>query len=106
VNSSTKKRAERKRFRSLQVAPDHRALLLVERPSGPRGAGYWDQERDLMAEPEEIELTFLDYFDFSQAPLKDFRYFLCRIHRFETRPEYEGRKALIEVLDAKVLHEE
>ena len=44
----------------------------------------------------DIELMFLDYFDYSQYPVKDFRLFRCRILRFPKHTEYEGREALIE----------
>jgi hypothetical protein len=56
--------------------------------------------------PDEISLGFLDYFDFSQTPVMDFRYYRCKILSFPSRAEYEGREALVEATDVKVFHDE
>jgi hypothetical protein len=32
--------------------------------------------------PDDITLAFVDYFDFSQVPIKEFRYYLCKILKF------------------------
>jgi hypothetical protein len=56
--------------------------------------------------PGDITLAFVDYFDFFQPPIKDFRYCLCRILSFSSHVEYEGREALIETLNAKLFHDE
>ena len=49
----------------LKVVPRPRSEILINRPSEPGGAGYWDQEKDLVVGPDDITLQFLDYFDFS-----------------------------------------
>jgi len=67
---------------------------------------YWDQEKDMVVGPDEITLAFLDYFDFAQTPIQDFRYFRCRILQFPSHVEYEGREALIEAVYARVFHNE
>jgi hypothetical protein len=90
----------------LKVVPRARSLILIKRLSGPREAGYWDQEKDMVVGPDEITLAFIDYFDFSQVPIKDFRYYLCKIVSFPRHTDYEGREALIEVSNATVFHNE
>ena len=41
-----------------------------------------------------ITLTFVDYFDFSQVPVKDFHYYLCRIlSRARHRTTQEERRS-------------
>jgi hypothetical protein len=81
-------------------------LILIKRLSGPGEAGYWDQEKDMVVGPDDITLAFIDYFDFSQVPMKDFRYYLCKVLSFPSHADYEGREALLEVLDVKVFHDE
>jgi hypothetical protein len=90
---------------ALRVVPQ-RSLILIRRLSEPGEAGYWDEEKDMIVGPDDITLAFFDYFDFFQAPIKDFRYCLCRILSFPSHVEYEGREALIEALNAKLFHDE
>jgi hypothetical protein len=90
----------------LMVVPGSSSLILIQRLSEPGGAGYWDQEKDLVVGPDDITLAFVDYFDFSQVPTQDFEYYHCKIISFPNHSEYEGREALLEVSDAKVFHDE
>ena len=90
----------------LKVVPRARSLILIKRLNGPAEAGYWDQEKDMVVGPGDITLTFVDYFDFSQVPVKDFHYYRCKVLSFPSRVEYEGREALLEVTDANVFHDE
>jgi hypothetical protein len=89
----------------LKVVPRTRSLILIRRLSGPGEAGYWDQEKDMVVGPDDIALAFLDYFDFSPIPIKDFRYYLCKVLSFPSHVGYEGREALVEVSDTKVFHD-
>jgi hypothetical protein len=91
---------------ALKVVPGSRSLILINRLSESGDAGYWDQEKDMAVGPDEITLAFVDYFDFSQVPVKEFHYYLCKILSFPNHSEYEGREALLEVSDAKVFHDE
>ena len=91
---------------SLRVVPRERSLILIERPSEPGEAGYWDQEKDMVVGPGSIELAFLDYFDFAQVPIMDFHFYRCKILSFPLRPQYEGREALIDAVDGRVFHDE
>jgi hypothetical protein len=90
----------------LRVVPRERSPILIERPSGPGEAGYWDQEKDMVVGSDDIKLAFIDYFDWSQVPTVDFHFYLCRILSFPSRPEYEGRKVLIHALDGRIFHDE
>jgi len=90
---------------ALKVIPQ-RSLILIRRLSGPGEAGYWDEEKDMIVGPDDITMAFVDYFDFFQPPIKDFRYCLCRILSFPSHVEYEGREALIEAVNAKLFHDE
>lgn len=90
---------------NLKVVPSGNSVpILINRSS--EGGGYWDAEKDMSVSKDNIQLIFLDYFDWSQFPIKDFNFYRCRIVRFPKCVEYEGREALIEVLNGKVFHEE
>jgi hypothetical protein len=91
---------------ALRVVPDGRSLILISRASGPGSSGYWDAEKDMVVGPDEITLAFLEYFDFGQTPIMDFRYCRCKILSFPGRIEYEGREALLEALRVKIFHDE
>jgi len=91
---------------ALRVVPRERSLILIKRLTEPGKAGYWEQEKDMVVGPDDITLEFVDYFDFFQPPIKDFRYCLCRILSLPSHVEYEGREALIEALNAKLFHDE
>jgi len=90
---------------TLRVVPQERSLILIQRLSGSGEAGYWDQEKDMVVSPRDITLAFLYYFDFSEIPIMDFRYFRCRVLSFPSHPDYEGREALLEVAGAKVFYD-
>jgi hypothetical protein len=90
----------------LKVAPDATSVpILINRPSDG-GGGYWDQEMDMSVGEGDIQLTFLDYFDYSQYPVKDFRFYRCKILQFPSHAKYEGREALVEVSDTLVFYDE
>lgn len=88
---------------TLTVVPRARSLILIQRPSAPGEASYWDEEKDLVVGPEDITLSFIGYFDFCQIPIMDFQYFRCKVLSFPSRSTYEGREALLQVTDARIL---
>ena len=90
----------------LRVVPRSGTPILIRRLSGPGEAGYWDQEKNMVVGPDDITLEFVDYFDFSQVPVKDFHYYLCRILSCARHGDYEGREALLEVSDGSVFHDD
>jgi hypothetical protein len=63
------------------------------------------KKKDMVVGPDEITLSFADYFDFSQVPIKEFRHYRCKILRFPRYGDNEGREAL-EVSEAIVFHDE
>jgi hypothetical protein len=89
----------------LKVVPRPSTLILIKRPSDD-GNHYWDQVKDMVVGPDDIELGFLDYFDFADTPLMDFRFYRCEILSFSSRPEYRGREALINAVDGRVFQDE
>jgi hypothetical protein len=91
---------------ALRVVPERRSLILIKRLTEPGKAGYWDQVKDMVVGPDDITLAFVDYFDFYKVPIKEFRYYLCKILSFPSHVDYEGREALLEVLSTKVFHDE
>jgi hypothetical protein len=89
---------------SLIVAPMESLPILIGRLSSD-GNCYWDQEPELRAKNGDgIQLEFVDYYDFFQQPVKDFRFYRCKVLKFPLRPEYEGREALVDVANARVFH--
>ena len=90
----------------LRAVPEGRSVILINRPSEVGEAGYWDQEKDMVVTSSDIKLLFLDYFDFSQVPIKDFHYYRCKILKFSNHAKYEGREALLSVVDARIFHDE
>jgi hypothetical protein len=90
---------------ALKVVPQ-RSLILIKRLTEPGQAGYWDEEKDMVVGPDDITLAFVDFFDFYQAPIKELNYYRCKILSFPGHVEYEGREALVEVLRAKLFHDE
>lgn len=89
----------------LKVVPITSVPILIRRPCEDRN-WYWDQERDMQVDREQIQLTFVDYYDYSQYPVKDFHFYRCRVSKFPGHVAYEGRDSLIEVPDARVFHGE
>lgn len=85
----------------LFVVPMPSLPVLIRRPSAD-GNYYWDQEPDLRAGDNDIDLAFIDYYDFFQEPVKDFRFYRCTILKFPRYPRYEGREALVDIAHADV----
>ena len=84
----------------LKVVPFTSMSILIRR-SSKDGNVYWDQESDLRADGTE-SLGFIDYYDFFQYPFRDYRFYRCKVLRFPTHPEYEGKEALVDVAAGKV----
>jgi hypothetical protein len=90
----------------LKVAPKDRAPIVIEWPPEPGQAHCWGAGGDIFVNADEIDLKFIDIWGFHNFPVKDFRYFKCRIMKFPNHPEYEGREVLIEALDSLVFDPE
>ena len=91
---------------TLKVVPSLRAEILIEALHKPGEAHYWGEVKDMFVGPDEIELDFIDYFDWSQWPIREFQYYLCKIVRFPSHPQYEGRQSLIAALSGRVFHDD
>lgn len=53
-------------------------------------------------EGTDIDLRFIDYFDWGQELFRDLKYFRLKIVSFPSHPEVEGREALIETMYCQV----
>lgn len=91
---------------ALTVMPRPSSIILIDSLGIPGRGKRWVHEKDMVVGPDDIKLAFLDYYDFSEVPIKDFYYFRCKILSFSNHPEYEGREALLEAVDARVFHDE
>ena len=59
-------------------------------------SGYWDDPVN-MIKPEEIDLRFLEFFDFAgPQDYRDWKYYRARIQSFPTQKHLEGRDLLID----------
>ena len=75
--------------------------LLVAR-NGPTEPGRIYENHKLPLDLGSYELIFVDFFDWSQLDLRDFRFFEVLIKRLDAKPEYAGHHGLIEVTDCCV----
>ncbi|UWZ86823.1 hypothetical protein [Occallatibacter riparius] len=91
---------------ALKVVPKHRSRLLVKALGSQGKANYWGEGGDLYVSPDDITLSFIDYYDFSNISLRDFQYYRCKILRFPSHSDYEGREALLQAMDGGVFHDE
>lgn len=73
--------------------------ILVNRDS--RRSGYWDYPVDFVI-PSEVELRFIDCYDFGQYQFRDFEYYAVRIVNSTKHKDIIGRDALIEPTCAKI----
>jgi hypothetical protein len=88
----------------LKVVPNSAwSPILIHRMLVPGEATCWEQVKVSL---NDLELIFDDYFDFDELAVRDFNYYRCRIHRFPSHAEYEGRDALVETRDARVFLDE
>ena len=83
----------------LQVIPKWDVPILISREKST--TGYWDHPI-CRTEGQDIDLRFIDYFDWGQESYWDLQYFRVKIMSFPAHPEVEGREALIEVLHCQV----
>jgi len=90
---------------ALKVVPT-KSLILIKRLTPPGQGAYWDEVKDMVVGPDDVTLAFVDYFDFFEVPIKEFRYCLCKILSLPSHVAYEGREALVEAVNVKVFHDE
>jgi len=89
----------------LKVVPDTvwSPILIHQKKTNSREATCWNQEK---VDLSDVELIFDDYFDFDELSVRDFNYYRCKILKFPSQVEFEGRDALIEVQYANVFLDE
>ncbi|HEY1265985.1 MAG TPA: hypothetical protein VGH16_01930 [Candidatus Binatia bacterium] len=56
---------------------------------------YWDHPTNVV-KPDDVDLRFIDYFDFDLLGRREYKYFLVRIVASKTNEDLVGRDALIE----------
>ena len=89
----------------LRVVPRDGIVPLLVAKEEPGGSTSWQTVESLRFPEDGIELEFIDYFDWSSYPIKDFRFYQCRILSFTRNPESKGWKAMLEVGDAKIFYD-
>lgn len=67
--------------------------------------GYWDYPLNII-KPLDVDLRFIDFFDFDRKGFRDFQYCRVRIVGSNTYPEIIGRDALLESNNVKIIFEE
>lgn len=80
------------------------APIMINRPSTD-GCNYWDDPvREVL--PTDVDMQFVDFFDWQINGIRDFRYYEILIREFDKHPDRIGRKALIEVnyATAELIH--
>lgn len=89
-------------FSCLRVVPMAIAdvPIMINRPSED-GNRYWDDPVN-QVQQSDVDLRFINYFDFDQQGYLDYKYYLVRIVAFAAHPHLVDRDALIEVQYANV----
>ncbi len=68
---------------------------------GEDGGRIWNWA-EIQVITNDIELRFIDYFDWEQRGYRDWQYYQARIITYPTLPELQGADMLVEVGYAKV----
>src|SRR5262245_33409722 len=87
----------------LHVVPVTDVPVMISRDATPH-CGYWDHPIKRVS-PNDVDLRFIDFFDFDQSGYIDFQYYLVSIESSSKYPNLQGHRALIEILNARVLAE-
>ncbi|GAB6910196.1 hypothetical protein JCM12296A_60600 [Desulfosarcina cetonica] len=66
---------------------------------------YWDYPKDRLL-PDEVEMRFVRFYDFSSDDYSDFKYVMTQIIGSQIFPDLVGRLALIDMQYAKILKAE
>jgi len=75
--------------------------IMVNREIPP--SGYWDYPVD-MIKPGDVDMRFIDCFDFGQYQFREFEYLQVRIVDSKKNPDLVGRDALIKATHAQVFY--
>lgn len=87
--------AQRERpYMVVPLAPGPVPIMIQQPRKGDRNR-YWD-DPVTEVKPGDVELLFLDYFDWNEMGYLDFQYYRVRILSFPDQPHLVGREALLE----------
>lgn len=67
-------------------------------------SGYWDYYAGLIR-PDDVDMRFIDCFDFGQYQFRDFEYYKVRIVASKMNAEFIGRDALIRASHAEIFYD-
>ncbi len=87
-----------------QVVPSGTGLIpiMICRPREGDRNRYWDEPvREVSS--LDVQLRFLDYFDWNYMGYVDFQYYRVSIESFRSQPHLVGREALLEPQYARVV---
>ena len=88
-------------FPFLRIVATPRTQILVNREAVHHGNPYWDGLPN--AVPDEIDLRFIDYFDWDEVGYRDLAYYEARIVGCAAHPDIVGRNALLPVANGRVV---
>jgi len=88
----------------LHVVPVTNIPIMVNREAVTQGCGYWDHPVNRV-NPDDVDLRFIDFFDWEQSGFIDFQYYLVNVESSSRHPEIVGHRALVEVCYAEVFAE-
>jgi hypothetical protein len=75
--------------------------IMIARPIPEVPIGLWDDPVNRV-NPGQVEMSFLDFFDWNLLDYRDYQYYRVSIAAFAEQPHLVGREALIERQYAKV----
>jgi hypothetical protein len=87
----------------LHVVPSGDVPIMISRDPGPHRR-YWDHAVNRVG-PNDVDLRFIDFFDWDETGHIDFRFYLVKIEGSIKYPTLIGHRALLEVSDAQVFVE-
>ena len=79
--------------------------VMISRNRDVAGNRYWDHPITRL-ETDDAVIAFLEYFDWDQFGLIDFRYYLGTIISSSKYPQVIGYQVLVETIHAKVIYDE
>ena len=77
----------------------------INRENGKNKQSYWDHPVNFI-KPEDVEMKFIDFFDFDKYGFRDFEFYFVNIISSSTNKDLIGRNALIKCNYAKILFNE
>lgn len=85
----------------LSVVPSGEAGVPISINREVKASGYWDYPIECIT-PSDVDLRFIDFFDFDVVGYRDFEYYRVRVVGSPEYPDILGRDALIKTHYANV----